>query len=193
MLIYPAVFKGRSNEHKPYKINRQFLGERGEGQSMRPNKAHWSLSLHPTPPSPPTFFSILNCLGCHAKAGTGQDVSCCKVTPSEENHRGKLLKTVILDAMAAKDNSDVAITATLTSSQVYRMQEANIMTLLRKSVLVIVWTHKILHFAKSKHVCLCSYPRLEPIKAETPWLISANLALLFETFQVSLTFLSWSL
>lgn len=61
---------------------------------------------------------------CHAKAGTGQDVSCYKLTPMEENHRGKLLKTLILKAMAARDNADVSITATLASSQVYRMQEA---------------------------------------------------------------------
>lgn len=62
---------------------------------------------------------------CHAKAGIGQDVSCCKVTPSEENHKAKLLKAVIPQAMAVEDNSDVAITAVLTSSQLYRMEEVN--------------------------------------------------------------------
>lgn len=66
---------------------------------------------------------------CHAEAGTGQDVSCCKVTPSEENHKGKLLKAVTLRAMAAKDNSAVAITTVLTSSQLYGTEEANVMTL----------------------------------------------------------------
>lgn len=57
--------------------------------------------------SPNTFLHCKLPMLCHAKAGTGQDVSCCKVTPSEENHRQKLLKTVILETMAAKDNSDV--------------------------------------------------------------------------------------
>lgn len=40
VLTYPTLLKGRSNKHKPYKINRKYLGERSEGQRMRPNKVH---------------------------------------------------------------------------------------------------------------------------------------------------------